>query len=241
MAAPPNGVSRVNLCPEFRCPTRPTSSALEKYLPFSLSFQGLVKPDVAGTYTFSAEVENADDRVRLWLSNSLVIDNWSSLSSLTPSATFGFQSDSALEDIRIEYKTTETCVYPYLCYDLKLKWQSSATSGSRVEIPSGNLFQRINFSSVPVSLFIAPSTSEVQMCEASGASLSLVTAGVAAQFTVLVRVLVCLRARARALLDTFLHLYASAVVICIHKIEACGGERRLLCSRRANLRCSRVN
>ena len=173
MAAPPNGVSRVNLCPDFRCPTRPTSSALEKYLPFSLFFQGLVKPDVAGTYTFSAEVENADDRVRLWVANSLVIDNWSSLSSLTPSATFAFQSDSVLEDIRIEYKTTESCVYPYLCYDLKLRWQSSATSGSRIEIPSGNLFQRINFSSVPVALFIAPSTSEVQMCEASGASLSL--------------------------------------------------------------------
>lgn len=202
MAAPPNGVSRVNLCPDFRCPTRPTSSALEKYLPFSLSFQGLVKPDVADTYTFSAEVENADDRVRLWVANSLVIDNWSSLSSLTPSATFAFQSDSVLEDIRIEYKTTESCVYPYLCYDLKLRWQSSATSGSRIEIPSGNLFQRINFSSVPVSLFIAPSTSAVQMCEATGASLSLVTAGIAAQFTVLVYECVCVCACVRVRLWT---------------------------------------
>jgi hypothetical protein len=162
-----------------------------------------VRPDVAGTYTFSAEVENADDRVRLWVANSLVIDNWFSLSSLTPGATFAFQSDSVLEDIRIEYKTTESCVYPYLCYDLKLKWQSSATSGSRVEIPSGNLFQRINFSRVPVSLFIAPSKSAVQMCEASRASLSLVTAGVAAQFTVLVRVRVCLRAHTRVRVDTF--------------------------------------
>jgi hypothetical protein len=160
---------------------------LEKYQPFSLSFRGLVKPDVAGTYTFSAEVENADDRVRLWVANRLVMDDWLSLTSLTPSATFAFASDSVLEDIRIEYKTTESCVYPYLCYDLKLKWQSSATSGSQVVIPSSNLFQRGDFSGVPVSLAISPSTSEVQMSAATGSSLSLVTAGSTAQFTVSVR------------------------------------------------------
>jgi hypothetical protein len=182
-SSPPSGVSGVNLCPGTRCRSRPQSSALEKYTPFSLRFEGMVKPDIAGTYTFLAEVENADDRVKLWVSNNLVIDAWESLSSLSPMATWVF-SEGIYADVKIEYKTTETCVYPYNCYDLKLKWDYS---GSSTVIPSRNLLQRSNFSQVPLVLRISPSLDDARMSTATGLGLSLSTVGVPSKFTVTAR------------------------------------------------------
>ncbi|MGB1595189.1 MAG: PA14 domain-containing protein, partial [Promethearchaeia archaeon] len=186
-SSPPSGVSNVNLCPSTRCPSRPTSSALAKYQPFSLRFEGLIWPGYAGTYTFLAEVENSDDRVKLWVGNSLLIDAWESLPSLEPSGIYVFQTGKEFEDIKIEYKTTETCVYPYYCYDLKLKWDSIVLPGSSAVIPSANLLQRSDLSNVPVDLRITPAIVNAKMSTASGLGLSFGTAGVASKFTVTAR------------------------------------------------------
>ena len=186
-SSPPSGVKQVNLCPGTRCPSRPQSSALQKYTPFSLRFEGLVKPENTGTYAFVAEVENADDRVKLWLDDKVIIDAWTSLHSITPSATWRFSTSEAYEDIKIVYKTTETCVYPYFCYDLKLKWQRSGTAGSPAVIPSRNLYQRTDFSRLPARTDILPSIAAANTSSAAGPGLSLNTAGLEAKFTVTAR------------------------------------------------------
>jgi hypothetical protein len=186
-SSPPSGVSVVNLCPGTRCPSRPQSSSLQRYLPFSLEFEGLLKPDEAGTYTFRAFVENADDRVKLWLDNQVLIDAWASLHSLSPSATWRFPTSDVFEDIRIVYKTMETCTYPYECYNLTLKWQAPSAADSFAVIPSQNLYQRTDFSRLPVLSDILPSTASANMSSAAGLGLSFGTAGVAAKFTVTAR------------------------------------------------------
>ena len=85
------------------------------------------------------------------------------------------------------YKTTETCVYPYYCYDLKLKWQRSGSADSFSVIPSRNLYQRTDFSRLPALTNISPSTAAANMSSAAGPGLSLNTAGIAAKFTVTAR------------------------------------------------------
>ena len=43
---------------------------------FGVRWDGLVQSDTAGEYTFSAGVQGADERIKLWVDNLLLIDAW---------------------------------------------------------------------------------------------------------------------------------------------------------------------
>ena len=46
---------------------------------YSIRWSGFVRPQYAQEYTFYAGVVSAEERVRLWVDNSLLVEQWTSL------------------------------------------------------------------------------------------------------------------------------------------------------------------
>ncbi len=67
--------------------TWPSLSSAESY---SVVWGGFVRPVSSGTYTFQTDVADYTDRVRVWIDNALVVDQWSSLASLQPTGVYTF-------------------------------------------------------------------------------------------------------------------------------------------------------
>ena len=82
---------------------------LGKYLPganFSVRWEGYVAMDTATEYTFIASVTSSDERLRVWIDHTLLLDQWTSLSSAHTHLPYSPQlaRKSALFDLKIEYK-----------------------------------------------------------------------------------------------------------------------------------------
>ena len=71
---------------------------------FSVRWMGAVRANVAGLHTFSVTMGQNDERVRLWIDNVLLIDQWLSLASITPSSTITLSSVTAYYDLKVEYQ-----------------------------------------------------------------------------------------------------------------------------------------
>jgi hypothetical protein len=66
---------------------------------FSVRWEGVVNPNVSGLYTFTAA---ADDGVRLWVNNQLIIDKWIDQAVATYSATINLTVGQQVP-IKVEY------------------------------------------------------------------------------------------------------------------------------------------
>jgi hypothetical protein len=77
---------------------------------FAVRWAGFVKPSATSEYTFRALVSGTTgtpnaERVKLWIDNSLIIDQWTSIASTSPSGTISFPSAADnLYDVQMEYK-----------------------------------------------------------------------------------------------------------------------------------------
>jgi hypothetical protein len=138
---------------------------------FSARWQGLVSAPNTETYTFYTEIAGADERVRLWLDNVLVVDEWSSLRSLLPSATLGMMA-STLYEIELEYQN------PTESYGFRLLWTGTGTQG-RSLVPSSNLYTALHIASSPFALAVQPGSGCAAASIARGPGLSIATAGAA--------------------------------------------------------------
>jgi len=156
--------------------TTPAVDALGVLDGFSVAFTGYVKPQYTDTYTFTTKVAGADERVKLWVDDQWIIDQWNSLSSTEPSGTL-FVAANALYDIKVQYKdVTDTA-------EIHLFWES-ATQGTQV-VPTDRLFA--SATAVEGSPFMAtvfPSLTSGTVSTAVGEGLSIATAGVPAKFTI---------------------------------------------------------
>ena len=97
----------------------------------AIRFRGLIEPPFAHRYTFGVTLANHDDRVKMWIDNSLVLDEWASLSSQHLTGTLAIDSLTPLYALELEYKDgntshskdspssgpalTWTCTCPTLC------------------------------------------------------------------------------------------------------------------------------
>merc|ERR1719181_1078872 len=182
---------------------------------FGVRWVGFVRPSRASQYTFHVnlgEVGGAGgatanlpaDRVKLWVDNSIIVQQWTSLSGTAPSGTMGFAKGNGYYDISMLYKCGATgakCGY-------SLYWENTASGvasddTSKGRIPSTRLFQRydvpntgLTCSGTPcltkdtsgaskhTTLQIMPSVTCASQSTANGDQLSLRTAGVAASFTI---------------------------------------------------------
>ncbi len=81
------------------------------------------------TYTYSA-----DERVQLWIDNSLVISQWDSLATVYPSGTVSLPVTGAYYSLVMDYKVDTTW-----SRGIQLKW-TSAFGGTEEVVPASLLF-----------------------------------------------------------------------------------------------------
>jgi len=167
----------------------PSSSLTNKE--FAVRWVGFVRPSRAQQYTFHmhmAEANNAghNERVKLWVDNSVIIQQWSSLNSEEPSGTIAFGRANGYYDISALYKcnpaASKKCGY-------SLKYESTVSGvanldASKARIRSDRLFQRLDVPNMPSGLHVQPAVTCAAESLAYRAGLTLATAGVDASFTI---------------------------------------------------------
>ena len=81
---------------------------------YSVRWVGFVSPTQDSTYTFQFQRSQSisGDRMRLWVDNSLVVDQWASLASAAPSGTIALQA-FAFYDLWADYQVQTTTIIPH--------------------------------------------------------------------------------------------------------------------------------
>ena len=154
---------------------------------FSVRWVGHIAPVLDSTYTFTWDrgTANMTDRVRLWVDNSLIIHQWSSLAMQDPTGTIDLRS-SYYYDVKVEYKVAANGA-AYAATPV-VKWNYGSVSSTTV--PSASLFVGQQVMNTPTTVFVHPAgtcsaksfTSPNQL--AKGHSLELATAGLQSEFQI---------------------------------------------------------
>ena len=173
-------VKKVDLCPTTGCGTRPTSSNLDDNTPFSVRFDGAIKPVLQTGYKIKVTVKDPSDRVRVWFDNSLIIDQWNSLAAITAEADVGMTLAGAHYELTIMYKHVQVGIG----YGCRLEWKASSDASFAL-IPSTRLYQ--SYSSQVQTFNILPSSTCTPTSTATGVGLTLATAGLRSVFTISAR------------------------------------------------------
>ena len=124
---------------------------------FKARFSGYIQTTDEGTYTFYA---TADDGVRLWVNNRLVIDGWVDQPATEYKAVINLAGCSAYP-IRLEYYEragNASC---------KLEWSGPLTD--RQVVPTAQLLPQLGVSS-PIVLFPNPASKEITIASKTGFS-----------------------------------------------------------------------
>ena len=145
---------------------------------FGVRWSGLIWPQYAQTYTMTVLLQNSGERARLWVDNSLVIDQWTSLASFSTSATIAFSVANGYYDILLEYKQLSSSS---LC-GAGLYWAGNNVAYGLV--PSSSLAEAHDIPGTPKSLAVISGPAFAGTSTISGSCLSLATSGAACQFTV---------------------------------------------------------
>ena len=146
---------------------------------WSARWEGLVSVPHSETYTFVASVAEADERVRLWVHDRYILDQWSSLASTMPSGTI-YLAAGAVARLQLDY-----AAYSGLS-SIRLSWQSA--SQPMAPVPSTRLFalpQHVRGS--PFAMTVYPAASCGSTSTARGDGVSLATAGAMASFSIVAR------------------------------------------------------
>ena len=142
-----------------------------------MRWAGFLRPQYAEEYTFFARVSGDADRVKLWVDNSLLVDQWLSLSATERSGTLTIGAANAYFDVAMEYKHVEGS------YDqgATLAWQSASVAKAAIDID--RLVATADFldGAYPLVAVAAPQCASTSVV--SGLGLSFWTAGVAVAFT----------------------------------------------------------
>lgn len=87
--------------------TGPWGNNLVADTAFIIRWNGLYSPNSATQMYFQwSGTSEVTDRVKLWVDNKLVIDQWSSLAMTAPTSGYLFDSTSGIYDIHVEYFRT---------------------------------------------------------------------------------------------------------------------------------------
>ena len=129
---------------------------------FSVRWMGFISsPNVLRN--FSASLGSADERVRIWIDNLIVIDQWTSLAGtvLQTHKAFAFKEESTPYLLEIEYRQ-ETGNYSF---DLRWNRISNLTTNVTFDrIPASYLFELIPFADSPYQTLAQASTESGKCC-----------------------------------------------------------------------------
>jgi hypothetical protein len=181
---------------------------------FSARWEGLLRPSVAGVYTFTmgrGDYAYGGERVRLWLDNLLILDQWSSLSNFSftsfqsgaqaraaaASVTVSLRANS-YHDMRVGWKEDLNVLPGNLANSsVQLLWKgplcnrSAAALNASLSDEERCQFQRIPLSMLhssthvegsPVMLPTLPSAFCAALSTVHGFALTIATAGIPATF-----------------------------------------------------------
>ena len=115
------------LIPLINLTTNPLDTNLTNVNNFSVKWTGFVNPLYSETYTFYVD---ANSGVRVWVDNTLLIDQWTNASATEYSGTIAVTAGTPYP-IRVEYNNTATA-------SMALSWSSN--SQIKQVIPSVNLY-----------------------------------------------------------------------------------------------------
>jgi len=162
---------------------RPSSSLIPGDLNagagFGIRWTGYVTAYLPQEHTFSVEVSEPDERVKLWIDEQLLVDQWTSISTITPTATFLVCAGAAYP-LKLEYFNSDgTCA-------AKLTWESNGRYGNIVKRPVPNRFLSPACEPFPGSPFILTVKADKagNYSSVSGAGLTVGTAGISSKFTI---------------------------------------------------------
>jgi len=174
----------------FASGAEPTGLTDEQY---QARWIGAVRPSKASLYTFYASMNQKDERVKLWLDNSVVIDQWTSLSGTEASGTFSFGVVNGFYDIAVTYAQTAA---PTVTSQFILKWENTASQVTnddvaKAPVRSDRLYKRydladgVQHTGANTDMYVAPGSGCASQSTAYLMATSLSTAGVASTFTIL--------------------------------------------------------
>jgi hypothetical protein len=118
--------------------------------PFIIRWNGLYSPNSATQMYFQwSGTSVVTDRVKLWVDNKLVIDQWSSLATTAPTAGYLFDSTSGIYDIHVEYfrKEGSSVAQPIL--------KEGTSSSAFSTISTGRLYAPENLSGSPYAVVVS--------------------------------------------------------------------------------------
>ncbi len=103
---------------------------------YSVRWSGFVRPQYVQVYTFFAGVQTAVERMKLWVDNSLLVGQWTSISATENSGTLMIGTANGYYDVVMEYKQPSGTG---VVQGAKLSWQASLMS--KTPIPRDKLYQ----------------------------------------------------------------------------------------------------
>lgn len=168
---------------------------------FQVRWAGFIKPAGTGEYTFTTAVLGSDERVKLWIDNSLLIDQWTSLNALTSTGTYNLAT-ATYHPVSLQYRDLVGT------HKAQLQW-AGAGDGPGV-IASTALYAAYHAVGSPSSVNVRPQVPCAALSTLRGSGLSLTTAGAQSYFTLTAK------DEFGNIRQTFLdeakgHMYASAI------------------------------
>jgi len=163
----------------------PSGSGVTNLDGFSVRYEGLFRAEYAQTYSFTVSVDSSDERVKLWVDNSLIIDKWTTaLTSQTATGTYSFGTPNGFYDIKLEYFEAGNDQAVSLLYETAVTGGGSVSQGS---IPSTRLYKPLDVSGTTYTMEVKPSATCATTSVANGNALSIATAGTLSSFSITAR------------------------------------------------------
>jgi len=156
----------------------PVASGVIPANSFSVRWTGLIRPVFSELYTFYAL---ADDVVRVYVDNTLIIDRFNSSSGVEYAGTY-MMTGNVIFDIKVEYADFDNAAYVTLSY--------SSPSTPKQVVPNSVLFPALDLLSSSTygggrnSLTSWPTVTCATTSTVRGAGLTIATAGIPAYFTI---------------------------------------------------------
>ena len=155
------------------------TTSLSSDTTFSVRWMGWIKPTLSESYTFRTEPLSNVQGVKLWIDDSLIINEWNGLGATTANASVHLSSAN-LHALKLEYRETQGP------RKFGLVWQTASLNWPMWRIPSSLLYSAQHVAASPFTLTSQPGIpGSGTWC--TGHGISIATAGVLASFTIHVR------------------------------------------------------
>jgi hypothetical protein len=149
-------------------------------MPFSVRWAGFIRPSFAQIFTMHAVICAADERIRLWIDNNLVVDMWQSLSGTDGSGIANFDEAHRYYDIKVEYKQYEGCA------GAQLSWSRDAFASTKSFSAEELGVDELSLNS-PLSILFFADTPSIYQTKLIGNPLTVGTSCAENSFTIRAR------------------------------------------------------